>query len=62
MKPLCDTVRMASSVFREAGGAGTASAVVPRKNIIFNLLKAASQVFCLAALKQTKTNKHLNLQ
>lgn len=51
MKSWCDTVGMASRVFREAGGAGTASAVVPGKNIMFVLLKAASQVFCLVAVK-----------
>lgn len=56
MKSSCDTVGMASSVFREAGGAGTASAVVPGKNIIFVLLKAASQVFCLVAVKPLHTN------
>lgn len=46
-------VGMASSVFREAGGTGTASAVVPGKKINFILLEAASQVFCLAAVKKT---------
>lgn len=53
-KSLCEMVGMGSSVFRESGGARSASAVVPgKKTKLFFLLEPDSQVFFLVSVKKS---------